>query len=119
MTLGLGIGWAKADQDPTRFLDGPIIGIGFHERLGKHTALVSESWIITGEGVEFGQQPFGLALRFFSDRLAVDLGVILDGNALSRGFPGFPLPFTSGLNRALSHGSSPESPVPVSRSAST
>lgn len=86
MTLGLGIGWAKADQDPTRFLDGPIIGIGFHERLGKHTALVSESWLITGEGVEFGLQPFGLALRFFSDRLAVDLGVILVGNALSRGF---------------------------------
>lgn len=52
----------------------------------KHTALVSESWLITGEGVEFGQQPFGLALRFFSDRLAVDLGVILVGNALSRGF---------------------------------
>ncbi len=46
-----------------------------------------KSWLITGEGVEFGQQPFGLALRFFSDRLAVDLGVILVGNALSSGFP--------------------------------
>lgn len=87
ITLGLGFGWARAHSGEVRSLDGPIIGLGFHHRLGDRLALVSESWLITGEGVELGQQPFALALRFFSGALSVDLGAILIGDLLSEGFP--------------------------------
>ncbi|MBT3341990.1 MAG: hypothetical protein HN712_16400 [Gemmatimonadetes bacterium] len=87
ITLGLGLGWAKGHDDPARFLDGPIIGFGFQRRLKDHLAVVSESWLITGEGVDLGQQPFGVALRFFSGALSVDLGALLIGELLQEGFP--------------------------------
>ena len=33
------------------------------------------------------QQPFGLAVRFFGERVAVDAGFILVGEILKEGFP--------------------------------
>ncbi len=87
ITLGLGLGWAKGHNDPVGFMNGPIIGFGFNRRLQDHLSLVSESWLVTGEGVELGQQPFGVALRFFSGALSVDLGALLIGELLQEGFP--------------------------------
>jgi len=50
-------------------------------------ALVSENWFITGEDWGLGQQPFGIAIRFFGDRVAADVGLILIGEVLEEGFP--------------------------------
>jgi hypothetical protein len=86
LTMGLGYGWAR-DSDETHYLGGPIIAIGGSRQLSENVSLVSESWIITGEGLGLDQQPFGLALRFFSGGLAVDAGAVLVGEALKHGFP--------------------------------
>ena len=53
--------------------------LGGNIRLSNNIALVSENWFITGGDFSLGEQPFALALRFFGDRLAADVGAILVG----------------------------------------
>ena len=50
-------------------------------------SLVSENWFITGEDFSLSEQPFGIALRFFGQNLAVDLGAIIIGEIIKEGFP--------------------------------
>lgn len=87
LTLGLGAGWRDEVQRDAEVMDGPMILFGGSYRLTDTMALVSENWLITGAGVSLSEQPFGLALRFFGERISADLGVILIGDALSDGIP--------------------------------
>ena len=50
-------------------------------------ALISESWLFTSEDVDVKEFPFGVALRFFGERISIDFGVLLIGEALEEGFP--------------------------------
>lgn len=69
------------------FRDAPVIMVGGTFRVGKRLSLVTESWLFPGEGFELSQQPFGLGLRFFGERLSVDVGVVLVAEVLDEGFP--------------------------------
>lgn len=87
ITVGMGLGWTNEKGRDADLLNGPLIGFGGSYRLSRTLALVSESWLITREGVRLGEQPFGLALRFIGERITADLGAILLGETLSEGFP--------------------------------
>ena len=89
-TCGLGLGYIAEEDEAVEFAEHPVLLLGGSVRLSETTALVSENWIITGQGLGPGEQPLGIALRFFGSRIAVDAGaiVILEGE-------GFPLPWLS------------------------
>ncbi len=63
----------------------PIVLVGGNLRVAKRLALVSESWLFLDQPLS--QQPFGLALRFFSDRISVDVGFVLVPEIIDEGFP--------------------------------
>ena len=86
-TAGLGLGYTKEEDEEFEFAKHPILMLGGNVRLSNNLALVSENWIITGEGFGLGEQPFALTLRFFGENLAVDVGAILIGEVLEEGFP--------------------------------
>ena len=67
LTAGLGYGFVDRD-----LADRPMVMVGGEHRLSRHTALVTENWIIPGSKdpvVSFG-------LRFFGRRLSVDLALV-------------------------------------------
>jgi hypothetical protein len=83
LTLGFGLG-----DTTSEFSDAvPIVMIGGTATLSRHVALVSENWLFVGDDFHLSEQPFGVALRLFSDRLSADVGVILSGELLDEGFP--------------------------------
>ena len=86
-TIGLGLGYIDENDEPVDFAAHPVILLGGSMRLSDGLALISENWIITGEGLGPGEQPLGIALRFFGRSLAVDLGAIIVGEILTEGFP--------------------------------
>ena len=61
--------------------------LGGNIRLSSSAALVSENWFITGQDLGLNNQPLAIAIRFFGDRLAVDVGAIIIGEVLEEGFP--------------------------------
>lgn len=82
LTVGAGVaaeGFGD-DSDPT-----PILMVGGAVTLSPRLALVSENWIVLGEGVEIGEQPIGLAVRFLGDRLSADVGFVTVPAALDDG----------------------------------
>jgi uncharacterized membrane protein len=86
LSVGIGLGGARdGDGEDFRWRDEPILMFGGKLRLSNNLALVSENWIFVGSPAS--EQPFGLALRFFGDRLSADVGVILVGEVLEEGFP--------------------------------
>lgn len=89
-TCGLALGYIAEEDEAVEFAEHPVLLLGGNVRLSETTALVSENWIITGQGLGPGEQPLGIALRFFGARIAVDAGavIILEGE-------GFPLPWLS------------------------
>jgi hypothetical protein len=98
-TAGLGLGYTKAEGADFEFGDHPVILLGGNIRLSNSTALVSENWLITGGDFKFGEQPFALAIRFFGERLAADVGAILIGEVIEEGFPIPWLSFTYNFGR--------------------
>ena len=80
-TGGFGVG--HADDGDTR----PMLLIGGSSRLSRRVSLLTENWLILGDGFDLGQQPFSVGLRLYGDRLTVDLGVVLVGEVLEYGFP--------------------------------
>ena len=86
-TAGIGLGYTKEEEEEFEFAEHPIIMLGGNVRLSNSIALVSENWFITGQGFTLGEQPFGIAIRFFGDRIATDVGLILIGEILKEGFP--------------------------------
>ena len=89
-TCGLALGYIAEEDEAVEFAEHPVLVLGGNVRLSETTALVSENWIITGQGLGPGEQPLGIALRFFGARIAVDAGAVifLEGE-------GFPLPWLS------------------------
>lgn len=65
----------------------PIVMLGGKTRLSRSVALVSESWFVLDGDVRWEDQPFGLAVRFFNERLSADVGVVLIGEVLQEGWP--------------------------------
>jgi len=98
-TAGLGLGYTKSDDGDFKFADHPILMFGGNVRMSNSTAFVSENWIITGENFDLAEQPFSLAVRFFGEKIAVDVGAIIVLEILDEGFP-FPwLAFTYNFGR--------------------
>ena len=67
--------------------------LGGNIRLTKRVALVSESWLFTSKRMKWGEQPFGLAIRIFGERLAADIGLLIIGKVIKEGGP--PIPWIS------------------------
>ena len=86
-TFGLGMGYTKSEGERFEFAKHPILVLGDNVRLSNTMALISENWIVTGKNFDFGEQPFGLALRFFGEHIAVDAGAIIIFDILDEGFP--------------------------------
>ena len=96
LTLGFALGSTRQYEDEfgprgqylgsrTHWRSEPIVIVGGSLRVAKRLALVSESWLFLEKPLS--EQPFGLALRFFSDRISVDVGFVLVPEVLDEGFP--------------------------------
>jgi hypothetical protein len=82
VTVGAGVGYAQR-----RFAQDPVFMIGGEHRVGRRVSLITENYIIptndnVGNVVSYG-------LRFFGDRLSVDLA-LLNTLGESGGVPGLP-----------------------------
>ncbi len=86
-TVGIGLPYLKEKGQEFQFGENPILMLGGNVRLSGSIALISENWLILGDNFDLGQQPFTLALRFFGERIAVDLGAIMVGELIKEGFP--------------------------------
>ena len=87
VTAAVGLGYSKEGGEDYQFGQHPLIVLGGNLRLSNSVGLLSENWFITGEDVGLSEQPFGIAVRFFGERVAVDVGFILIGEVLKEGFP--------------------------------
>jgi hypothetical protein len=83
-SFSVGLGLARELGDSCAETE-PILMLGGQVRLSDSIALVSENWLILDGHFRMSDQPFGLALRFFGDRLSADVGVILVGELLEEG----------------------------------
>jgi hypothetical protein len=83
LTLGLG---AARELGSEFARTEPIVMIGGEVRLSDSVALVSENWLMVGDASP-SEWPFGLALRFFGERLSADVGMVLMGEVLAEGLP--------------------------------
>lgn len=112
LSAGFGFGYVREEGD-LELSNRPIVMLGGELQLTNNLALLSENWLVPEAGI--GQQPFGLALRFFGERLSADFGVILVGEALEGGVPIPWLSFSYRFGRkhgaAAPHGTGP-SPRP-------
>jgi hypothetical protein len=82
-TVGAGIG-----DTSSAFSDAvPILMAGGTTTLSRNVALVGETWMFLGDDFRLSEQPFGVGVRLFNDRLSADLGVILIGELIDEGFP--------------------------------
>ena len=83
VTLGLGLGDTSG-----AFSDAvPIVMAGGTATVSRHVALVGETWVFVNDDFRLAEQPFGVGVRLFGDRLSADIGVILVGELLDEGFP--------------------------------
>ena len=83
LTLGFGLGDTSGE-----FSDAvPILMVGGTATVSRHVALVTESWLFVGDDFRLSEQPFGVGVRLFGDRLSADVGMILVGELLDEGFP--------------------------------
>ena len=87
VTVGLGWGYVNTNTDDVEFADYPILMVGGNVRLSDSMALVSENWFYMDPETTLDQQPLGIALRFFGERIAVDVGAIIVGEVISQGLP--------------------------------
>ncbi len=81
ITFGLGFGFSGGDV-----ADKPVYAVGAELRSSNSVAFITENWFIPNS--EFQIVSFGL--RFFSENLAADFGLIHPLGADTRGFPFFP-----------------------------
>jgi len=93
LTVGLGFGGTRDEggypdyRQRFRWRDAPILMVGGTLQLSNSVALVSENWLLLGRDFDLSRQPFGVAVRFFGDRISVDVGVVLVGEVLEEGLP--------------------------------
>jgi hypothetical protein len=93
LSVGLGFGGTRQEGDYPdyrrrfRWRDAPILMVGGNLQLSNSVTLVSENWLLLGRDFELSRQPFGLALRFFGERISADVGVVFVGEILKEGLP--------------------------------
>jgi hypothetical protein len=68
-----------------RWRSEPILMVGGEASVGRRLAFVSENWLFLDRPLS--EQAFGLALRFFSNRISVDAGFVIVPEILDEGFP--------------------------------
>jgi hypothetical protein len=68
-----------------RWRSEPILMVGGEAKVGRQLCFVSESWLFLDRPLS--EQAFGLALRFFSNRISVDAGFVVVPEILDEGFP--------------------------------
>ncbi len=82
-SLGIGLGDTSG-----QFTDAvPIVMLGGTATVSRHVALIGETWMFLGDDFRLAEQPFGIGVRLFGERLSADVGVILVGELLDEGFP--------------------------------
>ncbi len=86
-TAAIGFGYLKEESESVDFSELPIIMLGGNIRINNYTAFITENWLPMGFDLGLKQYPFTVALRFFSDNMAVDLGAILIGELVEDGLP--------------------------------
>jgi hypothetical protein len=74
LSLGLGLG---DNYLADGFTPTPIVMVGGTVTLSGHVALVSENWLALDDNFKLSEQPFGLGVRFFGDRVSADVGLVL------------------------------------------
>lgn len=84
--VSAGLGWGYADGG---FSAKPVAMIGFEERLGRSTKLITENWFVPGED---GALLSG-GIRFFGSRLSADAGLVWAVS--SDGFEAVPFPLVN------------------------
>lgn len=103
----------NTSRDVWKWRDKPILMLGGSVQLSNSVALVSENWLLLGE--KLSDQPFGVALRFFGDRISADVGMIFVGEVIEEGFPvpwlSFSYHFGSSKDRPRSDGSRAVAPL--------
>ena len=83
VTVGAGLGDTSSE-----FSDAvPILMAGGTTTLSRNVALVGETWMFLHDDFQLSEQPFGIGVRLFNERLSADLGVILIGEMIDEGFP--------------------------------
>jgi hypothetical protein len=93
LSVGLGFGGTRQEayypdyRRRFRWRGAPILMVGGNVQLSNSVALVSENWLLLGEDFELSRQPFGVALRFFGERISADVGVVFVGEVLKEGLP--------------------------------
>jgi len=85
LTAGIGWGYVNESSSALDFYEYPVIMIGGNIHLTESMAFISENWLITGTNIK--NYPFVAGLRFFSDKFAVDVGVMLIGEIIKEGIP--------------------------------
>jgi hypothetical protein len=83
----LTLGYGFATETGSGAEGTSILVVGGTATLSRRVALVSENWLVLNDDFRLSEQPFGVAVRFFSDRLSADVGLILIGEAIEEGFP--------------------------------
>ena len=101
-SLSVGVAWLAAREEQYvdgprgeivgshsewRFREAPVLLLGGSLRVARNVSLVSESWLFLGKDFDLSQQPFGLAVRFFSGRISADVGVVVVADVVKEGFP--------------------------------
>jgi hypothetical protein len=69
----------------TSWRSEPIVILGGSVRVARRLALVTENWLRVSEPLS--ESAYGLALRFFSDRISVDAGFVFVPDVIDEGFP--------------------------------
>lgn len=96
LTLGLGLASTREEEaqfgnrgqylgSTQRWRSEPVVMVGGTLRVARRAALVTESWLFLDKPLS--EQPFGLALRLFADRISVDVGFVFVPELIDEGFP--------------------------------
>lgn len=80
-------GYYERTRRHWEFRDAPVVMVGGSLRVARNLSLISESWLFLGKDFDLSEQPFGLALRFFGERISADVGMVLVADVLEEGFP--------------------------------
>jgi hypothetical protein len=85
VTIGLGWGYFKEKDEDFQLGDTPATLIGGYLRITEVSALLFETWYFPYEEYEIKRQPFGVGIRMFGERIAVDAGAFTTADELADG----------------------------------
>jgi hypothetical protein len=109
LSVGLGLARELAEFSDT----DTILMVGGQVQVADSVALLTENWLFLSGGVPWSEQPFGVAVRFFGERLSADVGMILVGEVLEEGFPIPWVSFTYQFGPSRGRMSRPAGPPPL------